>query len=206
MSLSTRSIFPLFESVCVLDGRIQNAAFHSQRFLDSFKKFYWENPNFDLFEEIIIPEEYQIGKVKLRISYNKKGKEHFFQLYRQKKVGSLKVVFDDTIDYELKFENRHELDLLYKQKMDCDDILIVRNGWVTDSFYANIVLWDGLEWYTPNTHLLKGTKKSQLLSDGFIQEAAIRPKDLKSFQGFQLINAMLDFHPEIYLPITNIIL
>ncbi|MEO0570500.1 MAG: aminotransferase class IV, partial [Bacteroidota bacterium] len=85
-----------------------------------------------------------------------------------------------------------------------DDILIVRKGWLTDSYYANIIFWDGTGWYTPSTYLLNGTKRSQLLQGGIIQEAPIQLKDLKSFKGFQLINAMLDFKPGVFLSIDNI--
>ncbi len=204
MSLSTKSIFPLFESVCLLDGCIQNAEFHSKRFLDSFKKFYWQKPDYELFEDITVPKEYQKGKVKLRISYNRQHKKHRFQPYVQNRVESLQIVIDNTIDYDLKFENRHELDVLFTQKLDCDDILIVRKGWLMDSSYANLVFWNGMEWYTPSTYLLNGTKRSQLLQNGVIREAPIQLKDVRSFQGFQLINAMMDFEPDVFLSIDSI--
>ncbi|MEM1257455.1 MAG: aminotransferase class IV [Bacteroidota bacterium] len=204
MSLSTKSIFPLFESICVINGSPQNVEFHAKRFLDSFKKFYWQIPDYDLFEGISIPKEYQKGKVKLRISYNKDGKKHSLQPHIEKKIESLHVVIDNTIDYDLKFENRYPLDVLFQQKKDCDDILIVRNQWLTDSYYANIVFWDGTEWYTPNSYLLNGTKRSQLLKDGAIKEAPLQLRDLKGFQGFQLINAMMDFEPDIFKTIDNI--
>ncbi|MEO0572910.1 MAG: hypothetical protein AAF039_14475, partial [Bacteroidota bacterium] len=109
-----------------------------------------------MFEGIIIPIEYQRGKVKLRISYNDQEKRHSLQPYTEKKVKSLRVVTDNTIDYDLKFENRSTLDTLFELKMDCDDILIVRKGWLTDSYYANIIFWDGTGWYTPSTYLLNG--------------------------------------------------
>lgn len=185
---------------------IQNAKYHSQRFLRSYQKIYFEVPNFNLFDGIKIPSEYCRGKVKLRISYNQNERKHSFQPYTTKKVNLLKVVIDNTIDYELKFEDRSPLEHLYSQRMDCDDILIVKNGWLTDSYYANICFWNGSKWYTPTTYLLNGTKRIQLLKSEEIEEAHIELKDLEHFQGFQLINAMLDFDPNTYLPIENVIL
>ena len=111
---------------------------------------------------------------------------------------------DNTIDYDLKFEDRSHLEALFNQKEDCDDILIVRNQRPTDSYYANITFWDGIQWFTPSSYLLKGTKRSQLLKNGIIEELPIELKDLKNFQGFQLINAMLDFRADSVLPIENI--
>ena len=204
MNSSTKSIFQLFESVCVLEGYIQNASFHSKRFIDSYQKFYWQSPDFELLDSIRVPSKYQKGKVKLRISYNKTERKHFFLPYIDKKVKTLKIIFDDTIDYDLKFEDRSHLDALFEQRKDCDDILIVRNEWLTDSSYANIIFWEGTKWYTPSSCLLKGSKRSQLLETGTIEEIPIGVEDLKNFQGFQLINAMLDFRPDTFLPIENI--
>lgn len=188
----------------MLDGSIQNAEFHSKRFLESFRKFYWKIPDFDVFDDIIIPDAHQRGKVKLRISYNMDGKKYVFQPYIKKEIESLHVVIDNTIDYDLKFEDRYQLDQLYKRKKSCNDILIARNGWLTDSYYANIIFWDGTGWYTPSTYLLNGTKRAQLLKGDIISEAPIQLKDIRDFQGFQLINAMLDFKPDVFLPIDNI--
>jgi len=187
-----------------LGGTLQNAELHSKRFTNSHQKFYGQKPNYDLFEGIEVPEAYKKGKVKLRISYNKNERKHSFQHYIVKKVKSLKIITDHTIDYDLKFEDRSPLDALFQKRMDCDDILIVRNGWLTDTYYANIVLWDGNTWYTPSTYLLNGTKRSQLLKNGTIKEIPIPLRDLGNFQGFQLINAMMDFEPNTFLPIEKI--
>lgn len=187
-----------------MGGRIQNTEFHSKRFYDSYQKFYWRPPHFELFDSITLPPQYLKGKVKLRISYNKTERKHSFQQYTEKKVETLKVIIDNTIDYDLKFEDRSHLDALFEQRKDCDDILIVRNGWLTDSSYANVVFWNGAKWYTPNSYLLRGTKRSQLLETGIIEEIPIDMEGIKNFQGFQLINAMLDFRPDTFLPIENI--
>ena len=204
MSSSTKSTYPLFESVCVLDGHILNAEYHQKRFLRSYRKFYWQFPVFELFNDIVIPDEYQKGKVKLRIAYGKNNSYHSFEYYSAKKTESLKLVLDNTIDYDLKFTDRNQLDLLYQKRGECDDILIVRNGFVTDSYYANIVFWDGEHWFTPSSCLLEGTKRSQLLEEETIKEMPLQIQDLGKFEGFQLINAMLDFKSNSWLPIKNI--
>ena len=46
----------------------------------------------------------------------------------------------DTIDYTYKSAHREELNALYAQKGMADDILIVRNGYLTDTSISNIAL------------------------------------------------------------------
>ena len=93
---------------------------------------------------------------------------------------------------------------LFQQRGHCDDILIAKNGWLTDTLYANICFWDGSKWHTPATYLLKGTKRSELLEEGEIEETPIAIGDLKDFLGFQRINALLDFDPKAFLSIHNL--
>jgi 4-amino-4-deoxychorismate lyase len=187
-----------------LNGAILNREYHSLRFKQSYQNFYWKRPEFDLFEGIEIPHNHKNGRFKLRISYNQNDKNHTLQPYQERRINSLKIVHNDAIDYALKFEDRSLLNSLFEKRMQCDDILIVKNGWLTDSLYANLSLWDGQKWYTPKTCLLKGTKRMKLLETKEIQEASLQLKDLKKFIGFQLINAMLDFRPDVFLPIKNI--
>jgi 4-amino-4-deoxychorismate lyase len=73
-----------------------------------------------------------------------------------------------------------------------DEILIIKNGFVTDTSFSNIVFFDGIKWITPSTYLLNGTQRQQLLQQGAIIEEEIRPSDLKHFRFAKLINAMLD--------------
>lgn len=205
MNSSKRSIYPLFESVCILDGKIQNAEYHRNRFKTSFEKFYWESPSYDLFEDITIPAFYGTGKTKLRISYNRDGKRVVFSSYQDRNVKSLKIVIHNEIDYDLKFEDRTLLENLFQLRGECDDVLIIRNGLITDTSYANIALYDGENWITPSSCLLRGTKRELLLEAGFIKETEVTYKNIRSFEGFQLLNALLDFDPSVVIPIENIV-
>ena len=59
------------------------------------------------------------------------------------------------------------------KKGDCDDILIIRNGLITDMSYANVAFFDGTQWLTPRIPLLAGTCRERLLETGPIREADI---------------------------------
>lgn len=197
-------MYPLFESVCVLNGEFLNKKYHTERFHRSYQKFYWQNPSYEIFHNVTVPAEHQEGRVKLRISYGREGKQIHFHPYKPKKIERLKIVFDDIVDYDLKFEDRSQLNQIFELREDCDDVLIIKKNAVTDTSYANIIFYDGKIWQTPNTCLLKGTKRSQLLDQGQIFESEIHMNDLGKFESFQVINAMLDFDANFRVPVENI--
>ncbi|WP_309546477.1 aminotransferase class IV [Hoylesella marshii] len=83
----------------------------------------------------------------------------------------------------------------------CDDVLIVRNGLLTDTSYTNIALYDGYQWFTPATPLLEGTMRASLLDSGMLIEKDILLSDLPHYQYIALFNAMIDMG-ELVLPIS----
>ena len=110
-----------------------------------------------------------------------------------REVQSLAIIRSDEIDYTYKNTNRESLNRLFAQRGKCDDILIVKQGLLTDTSIANIALYDGSNWYTPKHPLLKGTKRAQLLAQGIVQEKELGPEDLSSFPIIRLFNAMIDW-------------
>jgi 4-amino-4-deoxychorismate lyase len=89
---------------------------------------------------------------------------------------------------------------------DCDDILIIKKGMVTDSSYSNVVFKDlNGSWVTPSTYLLPGTRRASLLMRGEITECEIRSIDIGMYTELKLINAMLGLNDTEGIPVTNII-
>lgn len=124
--------------------------------------------------------------------------------YTIRPVTSLKLVTSDGLDYTYKSSNRQKLDELFKQKGDADDILIVRDGFLTDTSIANIALWNGEQWETPEAPLLEGTMRASLLGKEIIVPATIRPQDLSRYSLIRLFNAMIGFG-EIEFPVSSVI-
>ena len=87
-----------------------------------------------------------------------------------------------------------------------EKIVIVKQGFITDTSYANIVFFDGHKWFTPVSPLLKGTKRTFLLDKKIIEETEIRIDDLEKFKKARLINAMIDFEDKVEILVENIIL
>ena len=96
------------------------------------------------------------------------------------------------------------LNSLLKYKDGCDDILIIKNGLITDISFANICFYNGKNWYTPSTPLLKGTCREKLLKQNSIIEKEIGISDLDYFSHFTIINAMRGEELSELIPVKKI--
>jgi len=86
-----------------------------------------------------------------------------------------------------------------------DEIIIEKDGYLTDSSIANIAFFDGIDWITPKKPLLNGTTRERLLDMKFLRTADIKSSDIKSFSGFALMNTMIKFSIQnnIYIKVKN---
>ena len=193
----------LLESIKLVDGEFRNLFYHERRMNRALKFLCGAQEHFDLedfLKNIDLPKH---GLYKCRMVYDDNTRDIEFIPYQYRTINSLRVVEHDRISYEFKYADRKMIDRLYELRKVCDDILIVKRGFVTDSSYANIVFKKGKFWYTPWSALLKGTMRANLLERNVILEEEIRIEDIQTFESFKLINAMLEFEgPE--LDISNI--
>ena len=131
---------------------------------------------------------------KARVVYGEQGVEAVeYAPYFIRNINSLQVVEDDTITYGYKSTDRSRLNALVAQKGNCDDIIIVKHGLLTDTSFTNLAIFDGKHWVTPRHPLLPGTKRAALLDKGMIQEADITLEDLRNANKVSLFNAMIEF-------------
>jgi len=114
------------------------------------------------------------------------------------------MVVDDTIDYNYKYADRTKLNSLFNLRRQSDDILIVRNGMITDTSYANIVFKKKDKWYSPLNPLLKGTRIGSYLREGRVTPALLRPSDLPLFSEARIVNAMISIADSPVITIGNI--
>jgi 4-amino-4-deoxychorismate lyase len=192
-------MYPLVESLKLKNGVIRNLNYHQSRLNRSMDELFPTAEKIDLMKSISIPENCNSEIFKVRVLYGQTIGKIEIEPYIFRSIKSLKVVRHESIDYHLKYTDRQILQELYAQRADCDDIIIVKNGLVTDSFAANLLFFDGKKWVTPTTPLLKGTKRQFLLDEGIIVEKEIRQEDIRNYQKVGLINAMIDFEemPEV---------
>ena len=196
---------PLVESLKLKDGCICNMEFHNERLNRSMQELFPGTPTVDLNAVIQIPADQQTGLYKIRVLYLDRIQQVEITPYQFRTIHSLKVVRHNSIDYHLKYSDRELLNELYKQRGSCDDIIIVKNGLVGDSFAANLLFYDGNKWVTPDTPLLKGTQRQRLLSEGRITEKTIREADIRSYHKIGLINAMVSFEEMPVIPVEQVV-
>lgn len=70
---------------------------------------------------------------------------------------------------------------------------MVRDGLITDSYYANVALSNNGTWYTPEYPLLRGTMRTKLLSKGKLTVKNIATTELHTYDKVRLFNAMIPF-------------
>lgn len=199
-------MYPLFETLCIDNGRICNAEWHCRRFETSYSSLYRHCPTYSIFDNTHISSEYNTGIFRLRISYNESSTKTEIESYITKNITRLKVwEVASSFDYSLKYTDRSILNNLFSQRGDCDDVLIIKNGMVTDTSVCNIVFFDGQKWITPSTPLLCGTARARLLADCTIEERPIAVCDIHKFEAFRLINALRHFDTVATTTTDNII-
>ncbi len=197
-------MFPLFETIRIEEGVPQQLGWHQSRINDSFLRFFGTGGAPLLREVLRVPAEFGSGEVKCRFMYGRSIFTMEFSVYTPRKTKTLRLVTGDHLEYSMKYTDRYALDELLKLKGTCDDILIVRNGRITDTTYANIVLFNGEKWVTPAYPLLAGTCRERLIRNGLVAVADILADDLSYYRSFKLINAMLEFELQEELPVNQI--
>ncbi len=188
----------LLETIRITDGQAENLLYHQRRVQRSSLELFRQDLSPSLATVICCPKELT-GIVKCRIIWAYEILSVAYESYSLHPVRSLKLVYDDSIEYPHKFLDRTRLENL-KSGTGTDEILIVKNGLITDTSFSNIIFSDGSSWYTPAVPILAGTKRAKLLENGFIKPVNILPADLDKFAEARLINAMLD--PFDSLPIN----
>jgi len=174
-----------FETIKCDDYKIFNLQYHEKRIANTIGK------NFNL-QEYIYPLNEQL--LKCKVIYNEDEiLDVSFTPYIKKEIKKLKLVFDDSIEYKCKYENREDLNMLVKTKGDADEIIIIKNNMITDTSIANIAILIEDKWFTPKTPLLHGTTRAKYLDMNRLKEFDIDVETFKKAKKIALLNAMIDF-------------
>jgi 4-amino-4-deoxychorismate lyase len=197
-------MFPFIETIRLEDGVLCNLEYHQERMERTQREVFPGTDPTLLTECVRIPDEAIKGLFRCRFRYGREPGPVEIEPYNRRTVGSLKLVRSDSVTYRYKYLDRSNLETLFRQRGHCDDILIVKNGLITDSFLANVVLWDGKEWITPDSPLLPGTMRAFLLDRGDIHESPVRTGDLHLFSRICLINAMNNLDEASEIPVTAV--
>lgn len=177
---------------------------HQQRMERTFEAFQKDNliDLKEVFHSLEIPSD---GLFKWRLLYDLNGDFSSELLsYQVLKFKDFQLVNDDNVNYHFKFEDRAALNQL-KAQAEAQEIIIVRQGKITDTSFSNLLFKKGEHWVTPKSFLLNGVQRQYLLAENKIEEVEITLNNIIGFSHFQLINAMNRMNERTIYPIDKII-
>jgi 4-amino-4-deoxychorismate lyase len=192
------------ESIKLQDGEFKRLELHQARIQKAFETFYPNEKAFDL-AEFLSKSDFptEKGIFKCRIVYDSEIRQLEFNPYVMKPINSLRLVETEIESLPYKPEDRSLYNAAFALRGDCDDVLLVKNGCLTDTSYCNIALFDGNNWFTPRIPLLYGVNRAELLNEGKLVEKDIKVQELKDCQQIALFNAMIEFG-ELVLEIDKV--
>ena len=179
----------LLETIKIQEGEVANINYHQKRFNQSREALFGRQLPIDLQKEIQAPPK---GLYRCRILYDTQIQKIEYLLYTPKAITSLRVV-GANIDYGYKYANRASLTRLLDAHRDVDEVIIEKNGYLSDTTMANIAFYDGKSWLTPKNPLLQGTMRAKLLAEKKLIEKDITKSELQGYQHVALMNAMIGF-------------
>ncbi len=200
----------LLETIKFENGKFANLELHQERMNRSQKELFGRESIINLVSELKMflaksRTSYINHKIyKCRIVYSKTLQNIELLPYSSPSIKSLKIVNDDSINYNFKFENREKINQLFAKRKNSDEILIVKNGLITDTSFCNILFFNGKKWLTPEKPLLKGIQRQFLLNNEIIETANISPNDLHNFTKARLVNSLIEFEDAFDIVIENI--
>lgn len=174
-----------FETIKCDDYEVFNLEYHQKR----IAKTVGLNINLS---EYVYPISNKLLRCKLIYDETGIQEVNYFE-YKKRDIKTFKLVYDENIEYSKKYLDRGNLDELYAKKEDCDDIIIIKDGLLSDTSIANIAIFYENRWLTPTKPLLEGTTRARLIKHGQIIEKDISVQMLKKCEKFALMNAIIGF-------------
>jgi 4-amino-4-deoxychorismate lyase len=188
-----------FETICVQNRRLINLAYHEARLNKTRTELFGFKDFWDLSKLITVPDFITDAPHKCRLAYGEDIIDIKWEPYSFRTITKIQRVYDDTIDYSYKYNDRTTLNNLYEKRRDAEEILIIKNGMVTDTLYCNVAFLKDGKWFTPDSPLLPGTQRAFLLNSGIIEEAHILEKDIQKYSHIKLFNAMISWENGLML-------
>ena len=192
------------ETIRLQNHELCNIALHQLRYENTARRFFGSGYALEDIAKVASQFSERGGVNKIRIVYDERGVVFTScEPYTMKNIKTLRLVECNDIDYTYKYADRSELDKAMTMRGNCDNVVIVRNGLLTDTSYTNIALYDGKHWLTPAHPLLRGTALMRLLDEEKLVSADIKADDVRKFSRLAMFNAMIDFG-EMVLPVENV--
>jgi len=184
----------LFETIKIEDGDIINLEYHQQRVDFAFKNLYRSIDSIKLHD--ILDKRPKNGLYRAKVVYGKNGLiDCSFYIYNRKVIKTIGLIEVPELIYNYKYSNREMFKKLKDKFYEFDELLVTKNGFLTDTTIANIALLnEGNYWHTPKNALLNGTVRQRYIDLNRLIEKMIHFHDLKNYSKIATLNAMVDFN------------
>jgi len=193
------------ETIRIRDGAPLHLDGHQLRVDDTFRVFYPGIPPLSLAAVIADSVMDVSADQRCRIVYDDSTHEVTVTPLQPRTIRSLRLVdLPPDYDYGYKYADRRILELAFARRGDADDVLLIRDGWITDTSVANVAFRANGRWYTPALPLLAGTTWKRLVSDGVIVPRPIHVDDLPRYEACVVFNALNDWDQRPAIPISAI--
>lgn len=180
---------PFLETILAQEGALPWLPWHQAR-LDRTLAAHGIFSSHDLAALLLPPAA---GHWRCRVLYDGDTARVEYLPYVKSAVNALQIVNDDGIDYTYKSADRAALEALFALRGAADDVLIVKNGLVTDTTRANVACRIAGVWYTPAHPLLEGTARARLLDEGKLSARDITIEEACRAERVAVMNALSGF-------------
>jgi len=196
-------MYQFLETIQLFDGEFKRLPLHQIRIKKALAEYYPHEVVPELIE-ILYQTNFPLkGLFKCRVVYDSQIRLIEFLPYNSPMICTLKVVVTDIPNLPYKMAERADYQKAFSQRENCDDVLLVKNGLLTDTSYCNIALYDGKQWFTPEKPLVEGVNRAQLVLEGKLIEKNIKLDDILNFQRISLFNALNEFE-KINIKISSV--
>lgn len=199
------------ETIRVEDGSFRLLPLHAARMQATCMEAYGCVAPVPDLSPACVPANLRRGTVKCRVRYGREAVKVEFERYEPRRVDSLRAVRADGLDYHLKYADRTALEAVRSLRGGADEVVMVRDGLVTDTSYSNLLFRAGERLLTPRMPLLEGVMRRWLLDRGMAEEADIPAGMLVAGNPLGIteavmINAMLPLGAVAPIPLERIFL
>ncbi len=194
----------LIETIRIINGGVENLEYHNARMNESRKELFDSRELLDLSHYVQCPGYFGQSLTMCRVLYDKFIREIDYVNYELRSIKTIQLVTDNDVVYNHKYADRSSLDKLWHFRKAADEVLIVKEGRITDCINYNVALKSRSKWYTPAFPLLKGTARQRLMDEGQLEEEKIMIENLGDYSEIALINAMTDLG-EIVVDVDSIV-
>lgn len=191
------------ESIRLENGILPRLDLHQRRVNLTLLAHYGRGAAIDLARELSHRSLPAGGLFKIRVTYDRQITGIDIDPYARRAVARVELVDAGALDYRYKYGDRAALDALREKVSIAVQPVLMRDGFVTDALYANVCLFDGKAWVTPEKPLLEGTARAAALASGQVIAAPVRSEDFRKgkYSWIRFINCMTYFEEAGDIPL-----